>query len=670
MDSLHHQGLLVLETPDFIDFTITVRGSVTPLNSLQKEMAVAWVRKLGTPYVEDPIFIKNFMTDFSVALGIKPALSIDEVDFSQVIDFVESERAKKENMTKEEKKTLREARKVERERLKEIYGFALVDGEQMELGNYQTEPSGIFMGRGEHPLRGRWKKGATKKDITLNLSPDAELREEEADWGEIIWADDCMWVAKWTDELTGSSKYIWLHDATPIKQEREAAKFDKALKIEKNIDDIRAHIHEALSSDKPKRRAIAAACSLIDQLSLRVGDEKNPDEADTVGATTLRVEHLTFKNDYIVLDFLGKDSVAWHKEFHTTENVYTVFKELYDNASERLASFKSRRGKKSGADPKKVAQIFPTIRSTHVNKFLSEVIPGLTAKMFRTFHASIIIREELKQTKVKKTDPDFIKKAAVRRANLEVARVMNHTKQAPKGWPKTEQRYRLRIKNASDRIEKAKKVVLDKKKRLRSSKRTETSQLKSKQDAIKKQKEIITRNKESVTSWREKRDRAKTTLDNVRTRRQQIRGSKRKGQTTKKERMEDIQESVERTRKRYDDAEAGLVKARERYQKSKLSLEKKQAQFTEFKSKSTERIAKAQKTVNTYVERVKKAELAKKKIESDLALSKSSRTWNLGTSLKSYIHPKIIYRWCKKVEFDWRKIYPTTLQKKFSWIES
>ena len=99
-------------------------------------------------------------------------------------------------------------------------------------------------------------------------------------------------------------------------------------------------------------------------------------------------------------------------------------------------------------------------------------------------------------------------------------------------------------------------------------------------------------------------------------------------------------------------------------------MEKKQTQFTEFKSKSVERIAKAQKTVNTYVERVKKAELAKKKIESDLALSKSSRTWNLGTSLKSYIHPKIIYRWCKKVEFDWRKIYPTTLQKKFSWIES
>ncbi|MHA1480897.1 MAG: DNA topoisomerase I, partial [Candidatus Thorarchaeota archaeon] len=180
MDSLHHQGLLVLETPDFIDLTITVRGSEITLDSLQKEMAVAWVRKIGTPYVDDLVFIHNFVTDFSKSLDIKPILSIDEVNFSQVIAFVESERAKKESLTKEEKKFAREARKVERDRLKETYGYALVDGERMELGNYQTEPSGIFMGRGEHPLRGKWKKGATKKDITLNLSPDAE--RPEGDW--------------------------------------------------------------------------------------------------------------------------------------------------------------------------------------------------------------------------------------------------------------------------------------------------------------------------------------------------------------------------------------------------------------------------------------------------------------------------------------------------------
>ncbi|MHA1576380.1 MAG: hypothetical protein ACTSU3_03375 [Candidatus Thorarchaeota archaeon] len=668
MDSLHHEGLLVLETPDFIDLAITVRGSEVSLNSLQKEMAVAWVRKLGTPYVEDPVFITNYMADFSAALGISPVLSIEEVNFSQVIDFVESERAKKENLTKEEKKTAREARKVERDRLKEIYGYALVDGERMELGNYQTEPSGIFMGRGEHPLRGKWKKGATKKAITLNLSPEG--RQPEGDWGEIIWADDCMWVAKWTDELTRSVKYVWLHDSTPIKQQREAEKFNKALKIEKRIEDIRTHIREGLQSDEPKRRAVAAACYLIDSLSLRVGDEKDPDEADTVGATTLRIEHLKFKTNSIVFDFLGKDSVAWHKELELTPDVYSVFKELFDIASEKVASFRGRASKKITADPKKIAQIFPTIRSTHVNRFLSEVIPGVTAKMFRTFHATVLIREELKQSKVKRVDPDFIKKAAVKRANLEVARVMNHTKQAPKGWSSTEHRYKERISKATERIEKAKLLVKDKKKRLRAIKKKESDQLKKQQDAIKKQKEIVERSKESVASWREKRDKSKKTWDNVRARRQQIRGSTRKGATTKKERMEGVQLSVERTRNWYDNVEAGLVKAREIYQKGKTSLEKKQHALTAFRNKSSERIDKVQATVSTFTDRVKKAELAKKKVEGDLALAKASRTWNLGTSLKSYIHPKVIYKWCQKVEYDWKKVYPSTLQRKFSWVET
>ena len=29
---------------------------------------------------------------------------------------------------------------------------------------------GIFIGRGEHPLRGKWKPRVTAKDVTLNLA--------------------------------------------------------------------------------------------------------------------------------------------------------------------------------------------------------------------------------------------------------------------------------------------------------------------------------------------------------------------------------------------------------------------------------------------------------------------------------------------------------------------
>jgi DNA topoisomerase-1 len=668
MESFEHRGIIVLKPPEPHHFEIVVRGERIILNQLQEEMAVAWVRKLGTPYVEDPVFIRNFMSDFSKALKAKPRLDLDEVDFSSVIQFVGEERAAREAMTKEETKAAREARKAERERLKEEYGYALVDGERMELGNYQTEPSGIFMGRGEHPLRGRWKQGAREHDITLNLSPDAEV--PEGTWAKIEWAPDSMWVAKWTDELTKSTKYIWLHDSTPIKQEREAAKFDKAMKLAKKIDGIREHIMDGIHSDNSKTRMVAAACYLIDRLSLRVGDEKDPDEADTVGATTLRVEHLTFNSTSVIFDFLGKDSVAWHKELEMPPDVFEVFQELYDNAVERVESFRTRMSKSTRVDPKKPAQIFPGVGSTQVNRFLSGFDKALTAKVFRTFHATLTMKEELRRSKAKRTDPEFIKKEAMKRANLEVARVMNHTKQAPKGWSKSSDRYRERISRAGERIKKAESQLTDKRKKLRSVKKKEKESLITRQAVVIRQKEIVEKNKKSVATWREKRNNAKTSWDNARDRKRRTQGSKRKGKTTKKQRLEDAQASIDRTRNRLERAEESLVVARERYNKSKDSLEKKQQVLASFREESAMRISRSEKTVRTAKERVDKAKLAKKKIETDFALARDCRTWNLGTSLKSYIHPKIVYKWCEKIEYPWRKVYPATLQRKFAWVEA
>ncbi|NHI83426.1 MAG: DNA topoisomerase I [Candidatus Thorarchaeota archaeon] len=667
MESLVHRGIIVLEPPESKGFHITVHGQKKALTRLQEEMAIAWVRKLGTPYVEDPIFCENFMTDFSKALETTSPLSVDEIDFSEIIEFVEQERATKEAMTKEEKKAQREARKVERERLKEEYGYAIVDGERMELGSYQTEPSGIFMGRGEHPLRGRWKKGVTHKDITLNLSPDAPV--PEGDWDEIVWASDSMWIAKWVDELTGKVKYLWLHDSSPIKQEREAEKYDKAMKVAKKIDAIRAHIMEGIHSEDYKTRMVAAACYLIDALSLRVGDEKDPDEADTVGATTLRAEHLTFKKNSVVFNFLGKDSVPWHKELEMPLDVYNVFRELYERTEERIASFKSRKGK-TKIDPKKPAQLFPRINSSHVNRFLGKVDKNLTAKVFRTFHATLTMQDELRKSKTKQADPDFIKKAAVKRANLEVARIMNHTKQAPKGWSRTADRYVDRIKKAEQRITKTKAKLQEQKKKLRARKKKEKQMQEKKQSSLAKKKKTMDQNWQVVLSWREKRNRAKTTWDNARERKRRTRTSKRKAKTTKKERLEEAQTSIERTRARLDDAETGLSRTRDRYTKSKTSLEKQQQVLADFKEKSTERIAQAEKALERMKEQVRKAEIAKSRIETDFALAKASRTWNLGTSLKSYIHPKVVYTWCKKVDYDWKRVYPRTLQRKFAWVEN
>ena len=47
-----------------------------------------------------------------------------------------------------------------------------------------------------------------------------------------------------------------------------------------------------------------------------------------------------------------------------------------------------------------------------------------------------------------------------------------------------------------------------------------------------------------------------------------------------------------------------------------------------------------------------------------------TKDYNLNTSLKSYIDPRIYFDWAEKVDYDWTSFYSKTLQKKFSWLES
>ena len=65
-----------------------------------------------------------------------------------------------------------------------------------------------------------------------------------------------------------------------------------------------------------------------------------------------------------------------------------------------------------------------------LNKHLSKCMPGLTAKVFRTYNASYTFQEELKKTPEDATVAE--KLLAYNRANREVAILCNHQRAAPK----------------------------------------------------------------------------------------------------------------------------------------------------------------------------------------------------------------------------------------------
>ncbi len=594
-----------------LGLTIGLKDSRIELDPMQEQMAIAWVRKLSTVYVDDPVFCKNFFADFSRKLGHEN-LTDEDIDFSEVIDHIESERAKRESLTKEQKKQAREDRKIVREELKEYYGTASLDGMKVEIGAWTAEPSSIFMGRGEHPMRGKWKEGPCSKDIILNLSELSEKQKEKnwnEKWKEIVWEPECLWVAKWEDKLSKRTKYVWLSDNTPIKQDREIEKFNKARKINNHLEKIRLEIENGIRSDNSRTRKIALACYIIDQLILRVGDEKDEDEADTVGATTLRPEHITIDGEKVNFNFLGKDSVEWNK--NTTFPLYIV-KELQFLIDEAEKSLQDK------------PQIFSKIGSTHVNEFFSNIVPGLTAKVFRTFHATNIVSAHLEESDTSADDPEYKKKEAATMANREAAVVCTHMKQVPKNWDNRIQRFRERKVKSTERIEKAKLNQSGREERLEELKKN----LKERRKQEKTQQKILEQKKADLLE-----------LDDLST-----------SEQNSKEKEKLIRASLKQKKK--------VQTQRKRIGTAKKRIETAQSQ-----------IVRGKNSVGTAKERVYKAKEAFKKIESQERISKKTKEWNLGTSLKSYIDPRVYHAWGKEVDYDWRNYYSKTLQNKFSWIE-
>ena len=539
--TLEHRGVAFPPEYQSRGIGIVIRGERFILNHDQEELIYAWAKKKNTHYIQDPIFQSNFLIDLRALLPEKYR-SIDfinDIDFSEAFRLVDHENTIKEaeiqrikNLPKDEKRKISLHKKEERERLKAIYGKAIVDGVEVEIANWLVEPPGLFMGRGQHPLRGKWKPRVRAQDVILNLGENAPV--PEGAWKDIVHDHSSTWLATWIEKITGKRKYVWLHDSAVLRQSNDKEKYDKAKKLEKYIGKVQKQIIRImLNSNNINQKKVATVCYLIFKLAMRVGDEKDPDEADTVGASTLRVEHIKFpeKNgkQLIEFNFLGKDSVPWQKTLEVnsqdTRGLYNNLK-LFMNGKEHNSP------------------IFDRITSSKVNIFLRSIdpknVPGLTAKVFRTYIATKTVKEELSDPKIRvdKNSSEIEKIYVMKMANLKAAITCNH-------------------KKGIDPKNPASKKALEKF-------------------------ELALRNKE---------------------------------------------ESIKRIR-----SDIAAKKWKTEIQKRRLE------------------------------DRLEKLEMHHK-------LQKETRDYNLGTSLRNYIDPRVMRAWLNYVQLDWRKIYTTTLQRKFKWVD-
>lgn len=475
-NTLIHNGPIF--PPDYVvqGYKITVVGNQVVLSSEAEEMAYAWAQKHATEYVKDKVFQKNFWRDFSAILPseLKKTNFPNDWDFSNIIRDIEVKKELKTLITKAEK----EADKKRKDEIRAKYGFAMLNGEAVPLGNYMIEPPGLFMGRGDHPLRGSWKCRTLPEDIIINHSANvpAPLPPTGHKWKEVIENKNALYVATWAQELTGQYKKILFSADSIVKQSSDQKKFDKAIKLAKNLDFINSEIDKLLDSKIIQTRKLATVAKLISQLAIRVGDEKGEDTADTVGATSLRLEHIKINDTTIEFDFLGKDSVRYNNIVEFSPSMIRNFKWLSE-------------GKKSSD------QLFPGIASTDVNEFFNNIVEGITAKVFRTAYGSKLLAEELAKQDVSLLSSTQ-KLKYFTDANLAVAKKLNHQSAVSPAYKENMAKMKEQLKELKAELKEAKE---NNKNEIEEAKRIRDELISKAKDKYtgEKQKETIRRAKSS-----------------------------------------------------------------------------------------------------------------------------------------------------------------------------
>jgi DNA topoisomerase-1 len=288
-----------------------------------------------------------------------------------------------------------------------FYKTIHVNGKQIQQKQIIPEMPHIFIGRGNHPLRGTCKFLIKPHDITINIS----LKNNEKfihhlkskGVTHIVENKQANWLFSWKDSITHENKYVYFHDN--VHSNDVLKKFDIARELKQHLHKLHRTQNTFIKSNDDKKQQLALVIYLIEHHSIRVGNEKDTDlEADTVGACSLtkkNIQHIQPSNRSFQLTFFGKDYIPFSKKIILPPEYFQAFYTLYSKNKKTL---------------------FYLISPSTVNYFLQKIMDNLTAKVFRTYNASKMFQSVLNE--YTHIDP----KQRILLANKQVAKLCNHKK--------------------------------------------------------------------------------------------------------------------------------------------------------------------------------------------------------------------------------------------------
>ncbi|KYO45283.1 DNA topoisomerase 1 isoform A [Alligator mississippiensis] len=464
--------------PDDVKFYYD--GQPMKLSLATEEIATFYAKMLDHEYTTKEMFQNNFFRDWKEEMTEKEQeiiQSLDKCDFKEIHKYFVDRNEARKALPKEEKQKLKE----ETDKIQEEYGYCILDGHREKIGNFKTEPPGLFRGRGNHPKMGMLKKRIMPEDVIINCSKDSKIPvpPEGHKWKEVRCDNTVTWLASWTENIQNSLKYIMLNPSSKLKGEKDWQKYEVARRLKGVVDKIRSQYRDDWKSREMKTRQRAVALYFIDKLALRAGNEKEEGEtADTVGCCSLRVEHIKLhpeldEQEHVVeFDFLGKDSIRYYNKVPVEKPVFKNLKLFMQN-------------KDPGDD------LFDRLTTSSLNSYLQDLMAGLSAKVFRTYNASITLQEQLKAL----TNPEdnvAAKLLAYNRANRAVAVLCNHQRATPKTFEKSMQALQAKIDAKNQQLEDAQAEL----KRAKADRKAKKD-VKSK-EAVEKKKKLLEKIKEQL----------------------------------------------------------------------------------------------------------------------------------------------------------------------------
>ena len=206
-------------------------------------------------------------------------------------------------------------------------------------------------------------------------------------WTDVwICRDPCGHLQATGRDARKRKQYLYHPD---FREAREGVKFERLPVFGKHLPRIREMVRRDLAlPGLPREKVLATVVHLLEKTLIRIGNEDYARENGSYGLTTLRQAHVEVERSVLRFDFKGKSGKIWQLRV-TDRRIAPIIRRCQELPGQALFQYRDADGE------------LHQVTSSDVNAYLAPW--GVTAKDFRTWNATVMMVDLLRQAPAPKS---------------------------------------------------------------------------------------------------------------------------------------------------------------------------------------------------------------------------------------------------------------------------